>query len=454
MPKHLCCCVVVLLTFTSQCFALDVLQAYQRAANRDPKLTAALAKFQAAQLEQDKAQSGYFPKVELTLSQGIGHTVAETGNTFTSGTSRYNTQNYGLYIRQPIINFGLSQDVAKATAMSDASELDYQFEQNNLYSRLLERYCAVLLAQDSFGTYSKRLTSLNKQLAQAEYRFKVGVGVRDDMNDLNAEIAMTQAKIVDAKAALLSSRNNLKSLILIQPDGLLQFDSYKIEKTALDSRSLEEWVQIARLENPELQRALQEVKASESEYKKQKANYFPTVDFVASKVKSQSDTNNTIGSKYDTTLVSLQLRMPLYGGGYTQSSVKQSAINMEAAKALVDVKSVEINEKISQEYNSLIRSYHLIKANILAKQAYEESSIGAQQAFLAGTRTLADVLKNQNQVDETTLRLKQETYSYLISLIRLKELTGEVSIGDILYLSDFHGTYDNSFPPSVIQPDE
>ncbi len=87
---------------------------------------------------------------------------------------------------------------------------------------------------------------------------------------------------------------------------------------------LEDWVEQAEANSPELQSLVAQVEAAKHELEKAQAGHYPTLDAVAQWSRNDSDTINSIKTRYTNRSIGLQLNIPLYSGGYVSSTVRQA----------------------------------------------------------------------------------------------------------------------------------
>lgn len=412
--------------------AFSLVESYALAVQKDPKLKAATLTLDATRYELDKAKAGYLPRVQMSLSRGRGSTESDTGNALTSSQRTYETKNYGITLRQPLLNMTLAPDKQKAEDNIQISEIQLHAEGMGLFSRVSEKYFNVLHAADILRNQHQKQNSLEKQRIQAEKRYRAGVGVKNDMTDLDAEIALVKAQVMEAELQLAVANAQFEVVTGVMPNRLLALDYAQLKESQFDQRSLEDWLNAARLHNPTLLQAEKEVDVYTHEYQKDRAMHYPTLDFLLSRSRTESDNNITIGTKFDTLSGMVQLNMPIYMGGYTSATAAQSAVQIEAAKSHQDSKYQELVMKISSEYSSLKNARHLMEAYDHAIRAYEDSLTGAIKAQAAGTRTLADVLKMRDRLTETRLNLSKTCYQYILSFIHLRELAGEIDQDDFV----------------------
>ncbi len=422
---------VLLYGFVVSANALTLRETYDLAIQADPKVKNAQAMLDANQEELSKAKAGYLPKINLSMSHGRGATDIDTGNVLSSGNRNYDTKNYALTLKQPLLNFALSKDVGKANSIIEMGNADLQGVTNSLVTRLAQRYFDVLLSEEVMNNERQKLESLESQKKQINGRLVAGVSAKNEASDIDAEIFLSKARLSYAEVHRNVVKKNLEAMVGQTIDILSRIDPKQNVDKQYVERTLIDWIALAQKNNPEIKKAHHEITMSEFEYEKNKASHYPTLDFVVTRSRSESDTNNTIGSKFDTTTGILQLNLPIYSGGYMNAMVKQSAAMMVAKKSAEEMTGLELLEKVTQGYGSFHSASQLKAAYENAIQSYQSSLDGTKKAFEAGTKTFADVVIAQDKVNETTLNYHKASYEYLLNFYMLKELTGEISADDL-----------------------
>lgn len=412
-------------------YAIGLLQALNLAEQHDPKLRYAAHRLQATQEDLTMARAGYYPKVQLSLSQGRGETDAETGFVQSSGRRSYQTKNNSLTLKQPLLNLMLTPQTNIAKESISVGELTLNAERLNLFSRVAEKYFEVLYANESAHSLQQKLNAYQMQKLQADKRFEAGVGIKNDVMEIDAEIALVEAQLIEAQMRQQSTQKGFELLLGIKTDALNVLDDNKLAGLNLEQRSLDEWLEAGLRNNPDIEIANHEIAISQYKYQKDKYQDYPTVDLVVSRAMTESDSNITIGSKFDTTAAIVQLNVPLFTGGYASAIEKQSAILIDAAKDNQEVKQLTLFDNITNTHHQFQQSQHLIEAYRAAAKSYARSLNGAQQAFLAGTRTQAELIKIRDKLEDTQLNMRKSCYSLLLNYLQLKELTGEVSMQDM-----------------------
>ena len=308
-------------------------------------------------------------------------------------------------------------------------------ENNNLFSRLTERYLNVLFAKDNLDFDMVRKATLNDALIQSQKRFQAGLGIKNDINEIYAELEVVGANLIEDKNRLDSGKRALENLIGTYPAELSRIDLEKVSIQPLDQSLLSTFLALARENNAELATAKHQISLTNSDYDKSKAANYPTVDLQITRSYTESESNITIGSSFNTKALAVQVNVPIYTGGYLSASTRQSAAFVEEAKELYNQKSIEISEKVMDAFNGLNNSLALIQAYERSLKANNEVVKGTKKAFLAGTRTNLDVLKSLEKRDQAKLNYAKSNYSYILNSVQLKELTTQITVKDIEQLN-------------------
>ena len=125
---------------------------------------------------------------------------------------------------------------------------------------------------------------------------------------------------------------------------------------------MQDWLNTAQHNNPEISAAQHALELAEQEVEKKKAGHYPTLELVGARSYSKNDSNNTLGSQFDSTTVALQFSLPLYAGGYVDAGVRQSLDKVSAAKEELALKTRETNANIQKYFLHLQNEVQAIEA--------------------------------------------------------------------------------------------
>src|SRR6202453_3492477 len=222
-----------LLTFIAICVsaspapAADLLAVYQRALQNDPQLREAEATRLAALEAKPQALSALLPQLSgsgiVTREKDLGSsnttesvsapgTPTELESFPFDGRVDTTTHRYGIDLRQNIFRWQNWVALKAADAQVAQAEADYQAAQQDLIERVAQRYFDVLAAQDDLDAQQVALTSIERQLAQAESRFQIGLIAVTDVEEARAAHDSGAAAVIAAKRTLASTQELLREI--------------------------------------------------------------------------------------------------------------------------------------------------------------------------------------------------------------------------------------------------
>ncbi len=428
----------VLLPSLGSAEPVSLLQVFQQAKSFDAKIRTAKADNQAQREEINKSFAAFLPQARLSMYEGRGYTEAETPGAFGITSKRnnsYDSRNYNLSLRQTLINFASFSDYAQSKAEALRSDATLEKEQITLMSRVSGAYFDVLLAAENVQYSNAQKRASEKQLEQAERRFKAGQGTLTEVNEAKANLETIIAQRFEWLNSLEYSKRNLETICGTYVDQFFTLDPQKLRLQTPQPASADEWVAISLQKNPEILAATYEINAAEQEINKNLSGHLPTLDLVAAKSKTESDNNFTIGSKFDTDTIGLQLNIPIYAGGYVLSAVRQAQAKLQMAQEKLTDKQRTVANEVRKYFNEILNGNARIEAQMQAVKANEIAVVGTQKGYEAGMRTNVEVLNAQDKLFSAIRDLARERYKLLFSTLMLKQSAGTLQDNDIADLN-------------------
>jgi outer membrane protein len=138
-----------------------------------------------------------------------------------------------------------------------------------------------------------------------------------------------------------------------------------------------------------------------------------------------------VGSDTTNNNVGVQLSMPLFQGGATQSKLREAEANKDRAKEELENARRTVATQTRQAYLGVVSGIAQVKALqqalVSSESVLEASKLGQE----VGVRTNLDVLNAQQQVYATRRDLYQAEYNYLVAQLRLKSSAGNLTEDDL-----------------------
>jgi protease secretion system outer membrane protein len=431
-------CVAAALCAANSAHAFGPADAYEAALGHDPIYAGAMKDRDAADANVGIGRSYLMPN----LSASYGTYRESTETTFFGPPASQDgseTQGYHAYqgtvsLRQPLINYeglaryryGKAQALAGDAAFTDRGE--------ELLVRVLSAYTDTLFALDQVALASAQKKAFDEQLAGNEAEFNNGQGTRTDILETRSKAELAQADLSDARDSLDNAAHALEAVAglpaALDVQGLDRLrDDYK--PVMPSPSSFEQWRDLALDSNAELISERHSVEAARQQLEVVRAGYYPRVDLVASIGKNQSDSVNTIGQRYLTKQVGIELTIPLYSGGLVQASSEQATASYESKKFELDDKTNKVLLDVRKQYNVCVSSLTRIDALQRAVDSATLLITATRKSVQAGLRTNLDVLTAEQELYQSKRDLARARYQYLQADLELKHDAGVLTADNL-----------------------
>jgi outer membrane protein len=430
--------------------AADLLAVYQRALQNDPQLREAEATRLAALEAKPQALSALLPQIT-----GSGTVTRERDNGLTNttepvsapgtptvlesfpfdGRTSTTTHRYGVDLRQNLFRWENWVALQRADSQVAQAEADYQAAQQDLIERVAQRYFDVLAAQDDLEAQQVALTSINRQLDQAESRFQIGLIAITDVEEARAAHDSGAATVIAAKRTLASTQELLREITGDAFDSLAR-PIEPFELASPDPVSEDRWVDMALQQNLSLVSSRLAADIARENVSTARGGHFPSLDLVGSRYKATSNGTDTFtdGTPAGGTLldqnqrtIGLQLTFPIYAGGMVSSQVRQAVYQHRAAKERVERVARQTEHDARDSYLGVLSEISRVKALRRAVESNAISLRATESGYEAGTRTAVDVLQSRQLWVQAQTDYARSRYDYMMNVIKLQQAAGTLS---------------------------
>jgi outer membrane protein len=429
--------------------AEDLLRVYQDALGSDPLIREAEAIRRATRETRPQAWSALLPQVNgglhstriesdeteptaVQLPGSDGFTIVPVPRTGTT-----DVEGYTLELRQNIFSWSNWMNLRRAGKEVAQAEADYQAAQQDLVLRVAQRYFAVLSAQNLVEAQAAALEAIARQFDQANKRFEVGLIAVTDVQEAKAARDSASAALIDAKRQLATAQQLLRELTNREYAALAR-PSETMPLATPQPADMEQWVTLSMDQNLALISSRLAADVARADVNIARGGHFPTIDFVGSRQDNDTDIDTTVAdetgsetrSVFSTTgktdTYGIQVTVPLFSGGFTQSQVRRTQYYWIAAK--------ERMSRVSRETERLARDAFLGVNSEIArvtalKQALESSQTAlkaTEAGYEVGTRTAVDVLASRQQLVQAQTDYAGSRYDYILNVIQLRLAAGNL----------------------------
>ncbi|MEO0047185.1 MAG: hypothetical protein RLZZ410_144 [Pseudomonadota bacterium] len=434
----------------------DLLNLYRQAALSDPIFSSAKFGYLAGKEKKWQGLSVLAPQVVATGS--------ETKNDFTkrgSSEQTYMTRGWTVKLTQPLLNWDKWEQFGQGNLNSAIAEAQFAAAEQDLVLRVTEAYFNVLNAQDTLNLNRNKKTLISEQLEQAKRNFEVGTATITDTHEAQSRYDLVVAQELAAEADLLikrsaleqitgSSIGNLKSLsseakieIVAKERKIKLKNNEKPKKINIENtvavqpgQTMNDWVNQAEQVSYTIMASKLAYDVATKETKRAYAGHAPSVDLVAQRGYTDSESLNTLtGSTYPqqsySNQVIVQVTVPLFSSGYNQSVVREKSAL--ASKALADLESTR--RSVAQATRQAYLGFNNGLAQVKAYEAAEISALSALESnklgYEVGVRINIDVLNAQDTLFTTRRDLAKARYDAILNGLKLKAQAAVLSDEDL-----------------------
>lgn len=431
---------LALLSTNLPAFAADLLDTYHAAQGQDSVFAAARSTQQAGKEKLTQGRSTLLPSVNFTASSTYNNNEVQYNQaglppTILQGTSRFINNGAAITLVQPLYRQNNWQVYSESELQVVQTEAQFKNAEQDLIIRSAQAYFDVLAAQDAVNLTAAQKTAIAEQLAQAKRNFEVGSATITDTLEAQARYDLINSQAIAAQSNLEIKERTYQQLTNAMPNNLKPVGaSLKLEVP--QPADAEKWVAEAQLGNLQLTAAKAATELADKEVTRNRGGHYPTLDLVGSYGKNKitpvgSGTflngNNALDTDQTTSYVGVQLNIPLFQGGSTQSKWREAEANRDRANAELESARRNVDLQTRQAYTGVVNGMSQVMALEQALKSSEKLLEASKLGQEVGVRTNLDVLNAQQQLYSTRRDLYLAKYNYLISRLKLKAAVGSLA---------------------------
>jgi outer membrane protein, protease secretion system len=188
--------------------------------------------------------------------------------------------------------------------------------------------------------------------------------------------------------------------------------------------AVEEWIARAEKSNYNLAALRYELEAARQERQKALSGHYPSLDLFLTHRRASNEMDVLLDRGTVTSLVGVQMSLPIFSGGYTIAAASQAQSRIERARQRLEAGRREIDLSVRREFGNVRQNAAKAAALRQAVASTEQALLGTQKGVAAGTRTTPDVLNAQDLLFRTRADLERAGGELILSYLRLHEASG------------------------------
>ncbi|HEU0187730.1 MAG TPA: TolC family outer membrane protein [Gallionellaceae bacterium] len=415
--------------------ALTLAEAVELARRNDPVFLSAQANASASHERSSQATANLLPQISATANTIDNRRTYEVRDVDLPPTEdRYNSNSAQLNLTQPLWRHANWIAGSQAEAAAAQADLQRVAAEQDLLVRLGQAWFDAMLARDVVTFCNSQVTATRQQWEQVRR-----AAALEMVSGVAAEEARSKYEQAVADQASAEADQMVKMAALEQiigPADAFAAPVLSEKYAAADPRSgtLEQWLQHAEENSPQVLAAMRGVDAASDEVRKQRAGHEPTLDLVASYGRTSQQAGSFPGQNgfnIRQGTVGFQLNVPIYSGGGVSAKVGESVALRE--KALMDLESARrtVRQTCKQAWFGWQAGNTRQSA---AQQSMRFATISLNAAIYGKShdlKTEVDVLVARQQISSAIRDLQKSRYDMITSQLKLKASAGELQDADL-----------------------
>ena len=420
----------------------DLLSLYRDAALNDPIFNAAKYGYLAGKEKLWQGLSVLLPQVSAVGSETKNNVV----NKANYAENRYMNRGWTVKLTQPLFNWDKWEQFRQGDMAAAIAEAQYAAAEQDLVLRVTEAYFNVLNAQDTLNLARNKKVLIKEQLEQAKRNFEVGTATITDTHEAQSRYDLVIAQELAAEADVLIKRSALEQLtgkpignvktlsteakieVVAKQRKIKITNPTKVSKVNIENavavqpdQTIQDWVKQAEEVSYNIIASKLAYEVANKDTNRAIAGHAPSVDLIAQRGYNDAEASTALsGLRTYNNQAMIQVTVPLFAGGYTQSLVREKSAL--ASKALADYENTR--RSIAQATRQAYLGFNNGLAQVKAYEAAEISALSALESnklgYEVGVRINIDVLNAQDTLFTTRRDLAKARYDTILNGLRLK----------------------------------
>ncbi|MEO5340763.1 MAG: TolC family protein [Magnetococcus sp. MYC-9] len=391
--------------------------AVDNAQGRSPTLQRQAAALRAARETEPQNLSKLLPTVNLSASK----TVDETTRHLTSRTASSNEPTQiGLSVTQPLFNYASLLGRKQSVPHIDAAVADLDFAQQELVVRVATLTSNWLEARETYELSENfaRVTARHAQVVAL--RFKAGESAETEVHEAESRAAQAEASRATARNTLEKAAAGYAEVVGEYPTARLALPEFRWQEPPQFETRLAEHVEA----RADIRAARARSQEADLATKIRQAEQLPTVRFTYTASHTWDSEQGGLSGisrkeEQESQNSMVLLDVPVFNGGAMASRTRQAQAEWEGRVADVDRLRMLAVREAQEARMDIAHLQSAIVAQEKALRASQRALEGLQESFLAGIRTILELLDAQSETLTIQTGLVRSRFQYRLARIRL-----------------------------------
>jgi len=390
---------------------------------------------EAAKARLNYARSGLYPQVTLSetysqtnsplwafgtkLNQGE-ITMQDFNPDVLNDPDEIENWNTKLAVTLPVFNKGQTWiGVAQATENREAKQHAEERARQEVIYNVTEAYANILFAKEQYEVLSQAIETARAHMDMVESMYDSGMAVKSDLLRARVRVAELEQQLLEVKSHIELAKAGLNAAMGVDPDSEYELTG-SLDNTEPMTRELDQWIEIALTNRPDLLAVRKMEKMADKEVDKSKTRYLPAVYLQGS---WESNTEDFEDTKENYT-VGAMATMDLFNGFGNYSQLEEAEANRAKAMSMRRQFELGVGVQVRQAYFRTESARQRIQ---VAKQSVSEAEEGmriVRDRYRTGLYTIVNLLDAETALQKARTNYVTSLYQYKVARAGLELAAG------------------------------
>ena len=349
------------------------------------------------------AKSAYYPYLAASAAAGFQHGVAPFLTEVVSGNEE--AENATLSAEWLLFDFGERKAATiEAREKLMMANVSFNATHQQIVFNVIQQFYGYNVAREKVAVTESSLRAADTVGQAAQARFDNGLATKTDLLQAQQQTAQAAYELDSARGDLSDAQVALVGSLGILPTTRLQVEEI-VEKTFTEDNkdSLDDLIDRALSQRPELVAVLAKVRAGQAEIKRARADFYPKISLEGSAGWQKLDINAYdspyVGNSKPAYGIGIAIDLPLFDGFLRVHKLRIAQSELRSAESeLTDSRDTVVREvwKAYTDFNTAVQKQESAAKFFSAAQSAFDAAL---ESYRQGLGTYVDVANAQHNLD-------------------------------------------------------
>jgi outer membrane protein len=395
---------------------LNIIQTIKSTVENNPKIKIGLEKLQESRELIIKASGELLPEVTGKIT-GTYETNQKISTTSTTEDDTFG-DTYKLTVSQNLYDAGYNQhEIDRSKILFDNEIINFKIIIEELILNAITGYLTVINYEKSLKANEKNFEAILKAFEETKTKYNSGSATLYDLHAAESLFAIAKVNLFSANQNLIISKKSFKRIVgleAINIEDVVKIDS-KLDLNIIEKNAIINNLSLLLIKN--------DIKNKKILLLKEEKSKKPNLDLAGTAEYSEADRIDD-GTETTKGTISLTLTIPIFQQGIDNSNIRKYHSQILQTEFKLEDSKDELLLSISNRYKDYLINELKMRANKTTIKASETALLSLQQEFIIGTKTVSDLVEEEEKLLAAKVNYFNAKKDYLISYFNIKSLEG------------------------------